>query len=811
MPTAQPETSVLRPTVARHRRSLSTKTGSGVSTPQQLTTPILLAVIGVVALYHRRADYDSAMIMAIEAVCCLALVVSLRLVSLRRDTRPQAAAFKDQSASQRVPAYLFAGIALSIAVPWLVDAIGRSFGAGNGMEIVMLSSLAWGSLAGAVIPISSRQIQLSVICSGFLTLFTVFISDSSVAKWFAFGWMALCLWWLMGQHWERMEQTPAMDVRTIGNWRWSYLIVGSVLFLGVTAVVSDRVPIVRKLRAELMPTSGGTTGKDSAARSGVGNGDALIAAREHAVSFGAVETDLFLESEQPSLFDVFSEEFGDPKVPQRMQRAQALAPQESQADESQFAEANRASQDQQFSIDRDAPSKRKKLEDLNSNALMYFRGEAGVRLAVQRFEIFNGSVWSKREKPLPYSSKLTATAIEERTWISLAGQVRRSISPYVGALPEALKFTRYRSAIVPTRAGTQMWSIDQISDPTFFGISSDHCLFMPGREFVPDYTVVRFVNSRIHLPKLDALLQGCAPGYAHYDMEERCRTDIAELAHEYAADKERGWSQVESVVRGVRRDFEWDRAVVSSHMANGSQLEKSTPLRDFLVNRSGPSYLFATASAMMLEHLGYETRLVTGFYVHPGHLTDQQEIAIQPEDAHVWLEVNAGHDYWVPLEPTPGFRQPRYTSGFWYHLKQAKYTILFALILGSLLVSMVYVFRARLFEVACLCFQPLLPILRDQHQVASLAWLMDMRLSLAGRPRQRSSILRVHAGLFKHALSRDIEELLNQYFVASDRLLFSGNRSPLEHSDRKTICLLWRRLTIEKLRTAIRQSESELL
>lgn len=41
-------------------------------------------------------------------------------------------------------------------------------------------------------------------------------------------------------------------------------------------------------------------------------GNALVAAREHASSFGAVETDVFLDSEKPSLFDIFSDEFGEP-------------------------------------------------------------------------------------------------------------------------------------------------------------------------------------------------------------------------------------------------------------------------------------------------------------------------------------------------------------------------------------------------------------------------------------------------------------------------------------------------------------------
>ena len=101
-----------------------------------------------------------------------------------------------------------------------------------------------------------------------------------------------------------------------------------------------------------MPTSGETGDKDSAARSGVGNGDALIAARDHASTFGAVETDLFLDSEKPSLFDVFSEEFGEPRKTTRTEKAQALSPNETRSDEGKFAEANRSTGNDAFSTQR---------------------------------------------------------------------------------------------------------------------------------------------------------------------------------------------------------------------------------------------------------------------------------------------------------------------------------------------------------------------------------------------------------------------------------------------------------------------------
>ncbi len=65
---------------------------------------------------------------------------------------------------------------------------------------------------------------------------------------------------------------------------------------------------------EIMPTSGGSSYAQRGARSGVGDGDALVAAQQNANSFGNVDTDLFVDSPEPSLYDMFSEQFGEPRA-----------------------------------------------------------------------------------------------------------------------------------------------------------------------------------------------------------------------------------------------------------------------------------------------------------------------------------------------------------------------------------------------------------------------------------------------------------------------------------------------------------------
>ncbi len=797
----------------KYRRRVGNLSAQQAGHGSFVSAPVLLSIIGLATLGFRRSDYDSPLVMLVEAICCIALIWLSAWLHRKSVAKKSSTACTriEAAASAKSPVVLAAAVV--IAIPWLVDLMARRAGFGNGMEIVMLSYLAWGSLAGAWISQSSRPINLSVICSGFLTLFTTFISDSSLATWFAYAWLTVCLWWLIANHWERMERTAAADIQVVGGWRWTYLVMGCCLFLGTTSLFSDRIPVLRKLKAEIMPTSGGTSGRDSAARSGVGNGDALIAAKQHAASFGAVETDLFLDSEKPSLFDVFNDEFGEPKLNKRVERAQALSRQETRLDEGKFAETNRSSSGSEFSIDREKPKQHKPLSDLAGDALMFWNGEAGVRLAVQRFDRFEGVTWSQKPKA-PSNQKKTAIKsiqIDDRTWFAPTNtRFYSPTGPYVDAVPEAIKFTRYRSPIIPTRAGTQMWSVDKLTEASFFSISPEECLLMPGREHIPDYTVVRFVNSHISSPRLDDLLKNCAPGYSHHQLQDACRSRVAELAHRFASFHERGWSQVDAVIRGIRREFKWERSSETVEYQETESLSTAQkPLQAFLETHHGPSYLFATAAALMLEHLGYETRLVTGFYVNPwNRLASDGEIAILPGDAHVWLEINAGHDHWVPLEPTPGFRPPRTTASWWYRLQQAKYAILITAAVLCLVAVFVYVLRARIFELVCTLYGPVIPLLRDRQQVAWLAWLMDMRLRFAGHPRQRGSVPRSHFDSIAQALSQDLTRHLQQYFIASDRLLF-GSSPRLEMAERAAIRRLWQELTIAKIRSAMEQLKGD--
>lgn len=792
------------------RLNLAQQPGGGVRLSRRRRGAYAMSLVAIATLVQRRQGYDSLGFMAAEiAVCGLCILLAGYLYQrCRRPAQPQPWV----SWSVRGLA------AAALLFLWWLNAFAKGFDYGNGLEIVMLCTLAWGGLLCTTLATRARTISLSVVCHGFVTLFTTLTSDSATTTWFAYTWVALCVWWLVNNHWESLDTRVAEKLEYSSGLRWSLIAMAVGLFVGGSLVFSNRLPVLRRLSAEVMPTSGGNSWHDSAARSGVGNGDALVAAQQHATTFGAVETEMFLESEKPSLFDVFSDEFGEPKTKERVEKAQALSRQDATGDEGKSTEANRAASTNEFSTDRKSPRRQPPSEDLVADALLFWQGEPGAHLAVERFDHFDGSVWS-RLSPSKAASELEPEAVEVEgsTWFFVPGdKFSSSLSPYRGTQNESIQFTRFRSPVIPSRNGCRLWRIDQINRADFFAYANDDCLSMPGRAHVPDYTLVRFVNGRLSLDTMESLLQNCAPGQWHFSSSEGCQAQIAKLSHLYALDLPRGWPQVAAVVAGLRREFQLTSELASINpaatLAEDGQAEdgqaqassEPTPVERFLETGRGPSYLFATTAALMLEHLGYQTRLVTGFYVDPNRgIRGRQQYAVVPADAHVWLEINAGHGYWIPLEPSPGFEPPTYVASLWYRLLQARWQIASAVGWLSLLLIIAYVLRGWLFDGLCWLAGPVLMLISDRQLIAWLTWTLDRRLALCGRPRPRSAVPRQHFTQVLQ-LSEQANQRLKTYWAAADRLFF-GDSQPLTVKQRQSLRTLWRELDIGELRKCFRQ------
>lgn len=766
----------------------------------------LMAVIALLGLFFRRWDYDHPGMMigeALSGACLLGLAFRFSRVGQPAQTSWSPAnrsISKPQSAqlnwtNQRLMPLL---VALLLLLPWLADWVGRWLSAGNGIEILMLGSLAWGAISAALVSTESRTISLSVVCSGFLTLFTTFISDTQQATWFAYTWGVLCLWWLVADHWERVQCQAATEIRGSGQHRFMALAAGCAAFVLVGALVSNRIPVLHKLQMELLPTSGGTSMKDSVGR-GVGNGDALVAARNHPTSFGAVETDMFLESSKPSLFDVVGDEMGKPQRTRRAERAQAIRGDDIQIAAGKFSEANQSSSGSDFSTQRSAPRQREKPNNIVRDSLMFWVGKPGAHLAAERFTDFDGVDWTNPPETLdrkPWQQP-KVQMVDQQTWFYASqASFPTQNNPYVGAIAEAVKFTRFRSPNIPSRSGLQMWSVDLLDRPDFFALDANGVLFMPDRLHVPDYTVVRMIGSRIDQQRVEQMLANKPRHAQPSQLDSNCRELMAKILHDNVPEDAQGWSQVAAVIDCLRTGYHYDR-----DWRPDMPEDEQTPLLQFLRARRGPSYLFATAAAQMLNHLGHETRLVTGFYVNRHNwLAAQRETAILPSDAHVWLEINVGQGYWIPLEPTPGFDPEPVAIGWWYAIKKAFLPI--AVFIMAMVSGLATIYLARRLVLECLCQVSRLMALLVSHRyrIAWLAWLLDARCHLSGVPRKTGDVLRAHLqSVLGDRLPLELNEQLHRCLLAADRVCFGGQLH-LSQDDQDAVDTVWRNLTCSQIR-----------
>ncbi|MDX1928899.1 MAG: transglutaminase-like domain-containing protein [Pirellulaceae bacterium] len=768
---------------------------------------IVLAVIAIGALVRLRSTCEAYGVLAVDIGLNALLVIGTAWMVARASAPGRQSTATKPTITRNPQTLMMIGATASVLFPLLANTVERKLGEGTGTEIAYMSVLAWGGLVAAVFAKLNRTISISVVCSGFLTLFTTVSSDHQSAVYYAFLWGLVCLWWLIANHWERVESCQ-IDTVSSNKVRMPLAIVaGSVVFLVAAWSASGRSVMFNRLQAELMPTSGGTSMSDSSARSGVGDGDAVVAARDHAASFGAVETDVFLDSPQPSLFDIFNETFGEPVRKKKSERAIALEPRGDQSTSSRTAQSNTTTQS--FTIHRSDPKRRKPLKDVASNAAMYWIGRAGERLATQRYTHFDGVEWHQTVSPA--SPRIFEQKIGDRVWFGADANNGLALGPFVESNAEAIKFTKFRSNRIPAPAGVEMWHIDKVDQADFFGFSSDRCLEMPGRDFVPDYTTVRLVNRSIDLEKLAALTKMC-PGVSV--SEHPSAGDLAndagvlaakQLVQGWIPNPLHEWENVQLVVDRLRSEFTFERTnETASPSATGDdsadRVSDVSPLQKFFASRRGNDVMFATAAAVMLREIGFRTRFVTGFYVDPqqrDRLTGQTPITTQ--DAHAWLEVDVGMDTWIPLEPTPGFLQPSYRVSLAYRLRQNSLAIIGTCAGLMVTTACLWLSRAYLFELLCRLLSFVLPWVSDRRRVRWLVGVLDRRCRLAGMARPQSIPPREWLLQCSQAQPATWTNALIRFFNEADRLNF-GSGSSLSVEGRQACVQLWREVNTFVLR-----------
>ncbi|MCG8652977.1 MAG: transglutaminase domain-containing protein, partial [Pirellulales bacterium] len=360
----------------------------------------LLALLAVAGVWLVRCRYESTLFFAVEVTTVMLLILTLAVTS-----RPS----------------LRTSLAwVLVCWPILAALFGRSLGSPVAHEMAALTTFGTSSIALAMLTTSNRHRAMSVVGSGFLMLLTTCISDDKQAVFLAILWMVGCVWHLVANHWERLEVCMPDHIRRSAGVRPATVLLGFVLCIVVIGLVHGRAGQPNRFTAGFMPSSGGSRWSDPAARSGVGSGDAAIAARDHAESFGAVESELFLESTQSTLFDMFSDSIGQPKLKVKWERRQGMTPKKLIEAHGRTARSEQGSGN--FSVSRTAPQKHSHLRDATAGAALQWTGPTGTRLAMHRYTHFDGIYWSPQSGQ--QNERLTRRVSGGQAWYFQPSQTR---------------------------------------------------------------------------------------------------------------------------------------------------------------------------------------------------------------------------------------------------------------------------------------------------------------------------------------------------------------------------------------------------
>ena len=485
-------------------------------------------------------------------------------------------------------------------------------------------------------------------CVGFATLLVVFASASAHAMWaqgfvVAFAVIGVC--WLVGTHWERLEQRLEASSRQSLPRRW--LLALPLGVLGALLIVPVSARQIRQADG-FMPTSGGQRDASAAATSGVGDGDALVAGLDNIRSFAPIENAPFMTSHEPSLYDLFDDTYNEPVKKTKTERAISLANQDRVRPEDHSMATSRRPGREFSTVRRPGEPSRRRIADLDSRAILQVKGRVPAHLKLESFDRYDGVTWQP-EEIVSRHGDLSLKTIGERTWAVVAPGVDVEID---GA-PEvhALRIIRLDTNRIPAPERLTAIHIDHLDRTDLFQWAQPGILRMD-REKLPELLTVHVQSQPVDPWRLtDSFprFQGGPETCREYGDDPQSQA-VKTLAESWVAGLPRGWRQIEQVVRRIREEYTLDPAARVSPGCTHSAAEF------LLQTRRGPDYLFASATVCEIRSLGYPARLVSGFYADPKHYDSRSDhTAVMADDVHVWAEVHAGWGRWIPLEPTPGY------------------------------------------------------------------------------------------------------------------------------------------------------------
>ena len=218
-----------------------------------------------------------------------------------------------------------AGFAALVAAPIVWDTFGRQSGRyGNPFEIQVALTLRNMMIGLAVGVCDKRSLVFASLASCFLALFSLLWLMNHWTIAFLIAYTITGMWWLLGAYWDRLSDCFMTHSERAIPWK---PVLCATACAGLITVLM--FPLVNgeyytTAIQGFLPSSGGTGSQDEYAFGGVGDGPQMVSAKENASSFGPIESELFLESKMPSLYDVFNEFSDTPPKPKKRKQLRAI-------------------------------------------------------------------------------------------------------------------------------------------------------------------------------------------------------------------------------------------------------------------------------------------------------------------------------------------------------------------------------------------------------------------------------------------------------------------------------------------------------
>jgi hypothetical protein len=312
------------------------------------------------------------------------------------------------------------------------------------------------------------------VVSLFLMLFSVSMTDSPAVLTLMGLYSAVGSVWLMLMYWTGLrhsfvatETAVTLEVQP-GRERLPWLavlvvvgLVGSVL--GLVAIGPQRAA---RVLGEWLPTSGGTGGYDPFARGGVNDGDDEVKG-ESPRSTGMTQTDSFLDSPLPSLYDMISEQFGEPFKPRDQERSIALDPL-TRGNESKKTPADNLRPNREFATMRKSPRRPRDPSDRAARAIFEVHGRTPLHVRVAAFDVFDGLNWQEASVNVH-----TCRLEKERgsCWMRVIGLAEGAI--FAERESHQFKMTRPDGSLVPTPPYLRRVRIGRVDQVAFFAWGQD--------------------------------------------------------------------------------------------------------------------------------------------------------------------------------------------------------------------------------------------------------------------------------------------------------------------------------------------------